>query len=210
MTPRIEKVFDAPGPHPNGMQATPDGLWLLDQQTNQVSLVTGEGRVLKTLQTAADRGSGITDDGRALWIASTYSREILQVDRTTGSTLAAFPTPGAGQTGAHGLEWREGRLWVAVPPAAAIYQVDVGEGLTVLHSLPAPGKRPHGIAWDGDDLWCVETSHRAIYRLEPRDGSVLEAIEIPASYPEPHGMTLWDGCLWYCDAVSGAVCRVLR
>ena len=31
MAVRIEKVFDAPGPHPNGMQATPDGLWILDQ-----------------------------------------------------------------------------------------------------------------------------------------------------------------------------------
>jgi streptogramin lyase len=210
MAPRIETMFDAPGPHPNGMQATPDGLWILDQHTNQVSLVTDEGRVLRTLDTTADRGSGITDDGSALWIASTYSREILKVDRSTGSTLAAFATPGAGQTGAHGLEWRDGRLWVAVPPSATIYEVDVEDGLAVLHSLPAPGKRPHGIAWEGDHLWCVETSHRAIYRLDPRDGSVVETIAVPAPYPEPHGMTLWNRCFWYCDAETRAVCRVAR
>ena len=33
--PTIEKVFDSPGPQPNGMQATEDGLWILDQQTNE-------------------------------------------------------------------------------------------------------------------------------------------------------------------------------
>ncbi|MEW6754590.1 MAG: hypothetical protein AB1505_26945 [Candidatus Latescibacterota bacterium] len=82
----IEKVFDAPGPHPNGMQATPDGLWILDQQTNQVHLVSYAGEVLKALDTASDRGSGIADAGTALWIASTYSRQILKVDRSSAST----------------------------------------------------------------------------------------------------------------------------
>jgi streptogramin lyase len=166
--------------------------------------------VLRTLETASDRGSGVTDDGRALWIASTYSREILRVDRATGATLAAYDTPGAAKTGAHGLEWRGGRLWMAVPPSASIYEIDVAGGFAVVHTLPAPGNRPHGIAWEGDDLWCVETSHRVIYRLHPRTGAVLQKIEVPAPYPEPHGMTLWDGAFWYCDAQTRAVCRLAR
>ena len=206
--PRAEKVFEAPGPHPNGMQATPEGLWILDQETNQVHLVSYEGKILKALDTSSDRGSGVTEVGEALWIASTYSREILKADRSTGGTLAAYPTPGASQTGAHGLEWRDGRLWAAVPPSASIYQIDVEDGFAVRHTIPAPGNRPHGIAWDGDDLWCVETSHRAVYRLNVRDGSVLQKVEIPAPDPEPHGMTIRDGCFWYCDATTRAVCRM--
>src|SRR4051812_12050549 len=124
MNARIEKQFDAPGPQPNGMQATAEGLWILDQRTNQAQLVSWEGRVLRTLETDSDRGSGITDDGTALWIASTYSREILRVDRDTGATLATYDTPGAANTGAHGLEMRDGRLWMAVPPSATIYAID--------------------------------------------------------------------------------------
>jgi streptogramin lyase len=207
--PHIETVFESPGPQPNGMQATPEGLWILDQRTNQVSLVSYQGQVLQTLDTASDRGSGVTDDGTALWIASTYSREILRIDRTTGATLAAFDTPGAAKTGAHGLERRGGRLWMAVPPSASIYEIDVESGFSVVHTMPAPGNRPHGIAWDGDDLWCVETSHRALYRLHPRTGAVLQKIEVPAPHPEPHGMTLWDGAFWYCDAGTRAVCRLV-
>jgi streptogramin lyase len=203
-----ETRFYAPGPHPNGMQATPEGLWILDQHTNQVSLVSYDGGVLKTLDTASDRGSGITVAGGSLWIASTYSREILQVDAVTGATLAAFDTPGASQTGAHGLEWRGARLWMAVPPSATIYEIDVENGFSVTHTIPAPGNRPHGIAWVGDDLWCIETSHRALYRLDPSDGAVLTRIEIPEPYPEPHGMTFWEGSFWYCDAGSRAVCRM--
>jgi streptogramin lyase len=208
MSHHIETVFLSPGPQPNGMQATPQGLWILDQGTNEVHLVSYTGEVLRGFATASDRGSGITDDGQNLWIASTYSREILKVDRETGKTLAAFDTPGAGATGAHGLEWRQNLLWMAVPPSATIYQVDPADGFAVRHAIPAPGNRPHGIAWEGDHLWCTETSHRTLYRLDPKDGAILDRIEIPEAFPEPHGMTLWEGAFWYCDATTRAVCRL--
>ncbi|MCX6045506.1 MAG: hypothetical protein NT075_10360 [Chloroflexi bacterium] len=208
MTRKIDVMFDTPGPQPNGMQAIADGLWILDQITNQLHLVSYTGEILKTLETAADKGSGVTDTGEALWVSSTYSREILKLDRATGATLASFPTPGASETGAHGLEWRNGRLWIATPPSATIYEVAVDDGFTVVHSIPAPGNRPHGLAWDGDDLLCVETNFRAIYRLNPQTGEQLAKIEIPEPNPEPHGMTLWDGFIWYCDAHTRAVCRL--
>jgi sugar lactone lactonase YvrE len=203
----ITTAFTAPGSQPNGLQATPAGLWLLDQSTNQIHFVAYNGAVMKTLETAADRGSGITDSGEALWVASTYSCQILKLDRMTGATLAAYPSPGAGQTGAHGLEWRNNLLWIANPPTATIYQVDVSNGFQVMHSIPAPGNRPHGLAWVGDDLLCVETNHRAIYRLDPQTGAQRAKIEIPEPYPEPHGLSVWNGVGWYCDAHTRAVCR---
>jgi len=209
MSPAIETVFKAPGPQPNGMQATADGLWILDQITNQVHLVSYTGEVLKTLETASEKGSGITLTDDAIWLASTYSREILKVDPETGATLASYDTPGASQTGAHGLEWRDNTLWMAVPPSATIYQIDVADNFRIVHQIPAPGDRPHGIAWQGDDLWCVETNHRAIFRLNTKDGSILQRVEIPEPYPEPHGMSLWEGTFWYCDAHDTQdVCRL--
>src|SRR5438876_1095949 len=92
------------------------------QQPGQPRLL--RGRVLKTYETTSDRGSGITDTGEVLWVASTYSREILKLDRSDGTRLATFDTPGAAATGAHGLEWRDDKLWMAVPPSRTIYQVD--------------------------------------------------------------------------------------
>lgn len=204
----IEFLFQAPGPHPNGMQATADGIWILDQETHQVSLIDYQGAVLRTLQTESDRGSGITFDGATLWLASTYSCEILRVDPDSGKTLARYPTPGAEKTGGHGLEWRDGILWLATPPSATIYQIDVDNGFRVIHECPAPGKRPHGLAWRGEELWCVETNDRAIYQVNPTDGALLQKIAVPESDPEPHGMTLWDNHFYYCDAYDGKICRV--
>ncbi len=216
MEVKIEKMFDLPGAQPNGMQATEEGIWFLDQVSNRAILVSYEGETLKAIDTDSEHGSGITVDGTNLWLASTLAptrietdgSAILKVDPASGTTLASYPTPGAQHSGAHGLEWRDGKLWMAVPPSATIYQLDPENNLSVLHSFPAPGVRPHGLAWEGDDLWCVETNHRAFYRLSLKDGSTIDKIEIPEPHPEPHGMTRWGDCFWYCDAGSGAVCRV--
>ncbi len=208
-TASIVTLYPTPGPHPNGLQATAAGLWCLDQHTNRLQrLDYASGAVNVDLETESDRGSGVTDDGTHLWIASTYNRKILKVDRNTGATLAEYDTPGAEKTGAHGLEWRDGKLWVATPPSATVYQLDPANNCAVIKSFPAPGIRPHGLAWHGNALWLVETNHRAIYAYDYENGDILAKFQLPASAPEPHGMTIWEDHFLYCDADAHIICRV--
>ena len=95
---KVETVFKSPGPQPNGLQATKDGLWIMDQGAgNKAYLVSYEdGKVLRSFETETDKSSGITFDGEALWIGSTYSREIIRADAKTGETIEKHFTPGAG------------------------------------------------------------------------------------------------------------------
>src|SRR4030095_10147581 len=95
---KVETVFKSPGPQPNGLQATKDGLWIMEQGGgNKAYLVTYEdGKVLRSFETETDKSSGITFDGEALWIGSTYSREIVRCRATTGKALERHFTPGAG------------------------------------------------------------------------------------------------------------------
>jgi outer membrane protein assembly factor BamB len=198
---RVEKAFKAPGKMPNALQAMPDGLWI---------------------QTESIHGSGITYGNGALWIGSTWSLKTLKVDPKTGKTLKSFDTPGAGMnkfgkptrpSGAHGLEWVDGKYWMAVPASDKIYQIEPESG-KILHSIPAPGTRTHGLAWDNGYLWCVESTDRAIYKMDPKDGKLLAKIQLTKADPEPHGFTMTrSGAMWYCDATSkensGWVCRLV-
>lgn len=236
----VETVFDSPGPKPNGLQATDEGLWILDQGDNHAYLVSyKDGKVLRDLATDTKAGSGITFDGAAIWTASTYSREILRIDAKTGKTLETHSTPGAGvvawsvgrrsplapppppappasadakppqqrqATGAHGLEWRDGKLWIATPPSQTIYRMNPKTWEVEL-SFPTAGDRPHGIGWLGDQLWCVDSNDNAFYRYNPETGALLEKIQLTDNDPLPHGMTIRDGWMWYCDDV-GVVCRL--
>lgn len=235
---KVETVFRSPGPQPNGLQATADGLWILDQGDNHAYLVSYEhGKVLRDLKTDSVAGSGITFDGEALWLASTYSSEILRTDARTGRTLERHDTPGAGVvswtaaearrsplakpalavgpepapasrkvTGAHGLEWRNGRLWVAVPPARQLYCLNP-RTWQIERQFPTPGNRPHGLGWQGKWLWLTESNDNAFYQLDPETGRAHAKIQLADTDPLPHGMTIWRDMLWYCDDV-GVVCRL--
>ena len=212
----VKRAFRTPGPTPNGLQATPDGLWILDQTTNRAALVRYEdGGVIRQFQTETDRGSGITFDGEALWIASTYNRLLVRLDARNGHTLKKFPSPGSGlvkwgprgehpqPTGAHGLEWRRGELWVAVPPAVRIYVLNPEVG-SPLRSFAAPGVRPHGIGWDPDgSLWCAESIYRSFFKMDPTTGRILRQHMLPPTEPQvegvvvvPHGMTIRNREFW--------------
>ena len=49
---KVERAFRTPGAAPNGLQATPEGLWILDQATNRVALVDyKDGHVLRQFET---------------------------------------------------------------------------------------------------------------------------------------------------------------
>ena len=96
---KVEIVFKSPnGSQPNGLQATAEGLWIIDQAAgNKVYLVAyDDGRVLRSFETETDRSSGITFENGTLWIGSTYSREIVHCDAATGKTISRNFTPGAG------------------------------------------------------------------------------------------------------------------
>jgi streptogramin lyase len=90
------------------------------------------------------------------------------------------------------------QLWFNVPKAGRIFAVNPNNG-QVMRDIPAYGDRAHGIAWDEDgSLWSVDTNKRVIFKLDPTTGAILDAIGVAG--PEPHGMTIWQGKFWICDA----------
>ncbi|MGI8988917.1 MAG: hypothetical protein ACR2I2_04915 [Bryobacteraceae bacterium] len=249
---KVEIVFKSPGPQPNGLQATKDGLWIIDQGAGNKAYLVGydNGKMLRGFETETEKSSGITFDGEALWIGSTYSRETVRVDPHTGKAIERRFTPGAGiiyqmagdpparssplarakpkpaaaagqvggfqmgqvqgakalGTGAHGQEWRDGKLWFAVPPSREVYCIDP-KTWVVQTKFPTAGNRPHGIGWEGRYLWVTDSNLNAFFKHDPDTGAMVEKIQLNDKDPLPHGMTIWQGMVWYCDDV-GVVCRL--
>ncbi len=92
------QLFNCPGPKPNGLQATGEGLWVIDQGNNFVYLLDwNDGRTIKSFETDTDKSSGITvDDKGNLWVASTYNCKIYKIDCKSGKTIKVFDSPGQG------------------------------------------------------------------------------------------------------------------
>ena len=208
----VEQRFKSPGVQPNGLQAAPDGLWCIDQVDNKIYRQDFEtGEVLFEAETDTVHASGITLGGGFMWIASTYESKIAKLDPATGQTIAKYDSPGSGivawregaedatETGAHGLEWRDGKLYVASPPSQMVHVMDPNTW-EELYSFRSPGLRVHGLAWSDDGrLWTADTSSGTVCLLDPKDGRIFEVIRVEAP-AEVHGMTIHNGVLWYCDA----------
>jgi sugar lactone lactonase YvrE len=248
-----EIAFKSPGPQPNGLQATRDGLWIIDQSDGSAATLVSyaDGKVIRRFNTDTVRPSGITFDGEALWIGSTFSYENVRCNAMTGEVIERHPTPGsmtysmagdppqrrsplagtpmqqqrpavAGQgqpqllrltqvpstrlQGAHGQEWRDGKLWTTSTSARSIYRIDP-KTWVVEKRLHAPGPRPHGLAWEGRYLWHGDADHKAFFKFDTDTGDILEKIQLADDDPLPHGLTIWEGTLWYCDDI-GVVCKM--
>jgi streptogramin lyase len=246
-------AFKSPGPQPNGLQATRDGLWIIDQSDGSLAALVSyaDGKVIRKFNTDSVRPSGITFDGEAIWIGSTFSYENVRCNAMTGEVLERHPTPGsmtyamagdppqrrsplagtpmqqqrpaaAGQgqpqllrltqapstrfQGAHGQEWRDGKLWTTSTSARSIFRIDP-KTWVVEKRFQTPGPRPHGLAWEGNFLWHGDSDYKAFYKYEPESGVIVEKIQLADDDPLPHGLTIWEGTLWYCDDI-GVVCKM--
>tara|TARA_B100001123_G_scaffold133579_2_gene154854 strand:- start:3613 stop:4275 length:663 start_codon:yes stop_codon:yes gene_type:complete len=215
---QAEERWIHPGPQPNGLQADSDGLWAIDQGNDHLyKLSYSDGSIIEDLETETSKSSGVTKGGGYLWVASTYSAELYQLNMD-GSTAAVFDTPGKGVvtqygssenpqiTGAHGMEWvDEENMWVAVPPAQKVFLLNP-TNMEVKHSIPTPGVRPHGLFIDNGNLWLADTQNCKIYKMDPENGEIRGEIDVPE--PEIHGMTIYEGDIWFCCAETRKVCTV--
>jgi hypothetical protein len=108
--------------------------------------------------------------------------------------------------GAHGQEWREGRLWTTSTSARSIFEIDP-RNWEVYRILRAPGNRPHGLAFEGRYLWHGDSNFAAFFKFDTDTGAIVEKIQLSDVDPVAHGLTIWNGTLWYCDDV-GVVCKM--
>lgn len=226
MATKIERVFRSPYSVPNGLHATPDGLWVVDQITDRVASIAwgepneyGVTQYLRDISTESSNTSGLTYGDGSLWLAANGpgslwrpSRptdaakgkgDILRVDPVTGATQGRWPVPDGG--GVHGIEYdpiEPGRLWVTTLHSQTLSKVRIADWQVEL-VVPLPYPRAHGVIRVDDGIWVVFTSHRVIVKLDVEEGQELDRITIPPDQPEPHCLTRWHESFYYCDATTG-------
>lgn len=217
---RLETTVLPPSSMPNGLQVSEDGMWVIDQLTEEISLLNSRLETVHTIPTVAENASGIAFGGGYFWLGSnapnrrrdrrstdSMASAVLQCDGETGELVARFPTPDGG--GIHGLEWVDGLLWITAFRPKALKIIDP-DGFRLVRTLEVPHQRLHGLSWDGDGMWTAHTTDKLIVKYDPLTGEEMDRIEYPHDAPAPHGLTRWDGDLWSCDAENPSLSRIVR
>jgi hypothetical protein len=230
-TAKVTRLFRSPDQHPNALEATNDGLWIGDQVSESVNKVDWKtGKVLLSFPTEAHNTSGLAVGGGYVWIGCNGgvsnrrparphdkpTAEILQADMKTGKTVKFHEMPWV--NGIHGLTYVEATksLWAVAPSLEVIVELDPKD-MRIIHMLPVKGDRSHGIDYENGMLWVIIAGEREVQKLDAKTGKVLEILKIAAADPDPHGLALHDGGLYYCDAgltatsagsAAGYICRI--
>jgi len=231
MPTTIKKMFRSPYSVPNGLQIADDGLWIVDQITDRAALVEISAdpdytvpKLIRDIPSQSSNTSGIAYGEGALWLAANGSAErwrtvrdtdaksgtseIFKVDPATGKTLARYPIPQGGAT--HGIEYDNydiGHLWIQTLKNRKIHKVRTADW-SIQHTLPLHYNRAHGTVRVEDGIWVTHTSDRLITKLDLMDGRILDEIQVPPAYPEPHGLSSYGDAFLYCDATSGWIAKI--
>ena len=224
----VEKLFKAPDVHPNALEAAADGLWIGDQVSERAFRVDWKtGKVLHEVQTESHNTSGIAVGGGHLWLGANGGvsgrrparpsdrpfGEVIQADLKTGKTIKAYRPVWGG--GVHGITYAQQTLWITALSITALSEVDPKD-FRVLRQIPLRHGRAHGIDLAGGAVWCLFAGERVVHKLDPDTGKVLEVVQITEQDPDPHGMCIHGGYMYYCDAgltaafpgsAPGYVCR---
>lgn len=228
---KVVKLFKSPDGHPNGLETSPEGLWIGEQVTDRAHLVTWEGKLIRSVETESSNTSGIAYGGGFLWMAANgkatrrparpadaTTGEVVKADPATGKTVARYPIPG-GSGGVHGLEFTRGGLWLTSLQIQKLSLVDPRD-FRLIRQIPVHLGRAHGLAYEQGTIWVMHSTDRVIHRLDAKDGRLIEQITLSKDDPDPHGMCMYKGHLYYCDAgfvpgggsngspAAGYVCRI--
>jgi streptogramin lyase len=134
----------------------------------------------------------------------------------TGKTIKSHTLPWG--NGIHGVTFVEQTqtLWAVALSINVLAEIDPRD-FRIVRLIPARASRPHGLDWDNGAIWCMFAGDRLVQKLDVKTGRVQEAIRIAPEDPDPHGMCLHNGFMYYCDAgltetspgsAPGYVCKI--
>jgi glutamine cyclotransferase len=130
---------------------------------------------------------------------------IRKIDAKSGEVLATIPAP----SGAAGLAWAEGSLWVGQHKERKIHRIDPETG-AILRTIES-NRFVTGITWVDGELWhgTWENDASEIRRIDPKTGEVLESLEMPAG-TNVSGLESDGRDLFYCGGGKTGKVRAVR
>lgn len=169
------------------------------------------GRVLGQFDTPAENPTGITFDGKNLWVADRATDKIYCLNPENGKVIRSIESPAYWPVG---LAWDGEFLWNAdfrgrtdksEDLDGMIFKIDPEDG-TVLKTLTAPSKSPKGLTWDGRYLWLVDDVIDMVIQFNPNDGTTMKSF--PAPSQSPKGIAYDGKYLWISDDGTGEIYMV--
>ncbi len=200
-------LFKSPEMYPNGIAVGPDGVWIAEQKSDNAVLTDWEGKLLKTVKTPSKNSSGIAWGGGHIWMAANRDPQgIFELD--PGGKLISHRQiplgPKENGGGCHGVEYVDGKLYIAALRLRGILRVDAKTWqpeFFISYNVP----RAHGMAYDKRDnsIWLVTgmaDGSAGLIQYDAATGRTLSTAAFDKGMSDPHGLAWYNGALYSSDA----------
>ncbi len=157
------------------------------------------GKVVKKFPAPHSFPTGMTFDGKNLWLADYKADMLFKLDISTGEILSQIPSPGFWPMG---LAWDGKYLWNVDSKQKKIFKVDSKTG-AILNTIDTPSDNPDGLVWDGSTLWISDYKKKKIMKIDLSDGTAVQTFDAPASYPQ--GLAFDGKYLWCADRMKDEI-----
>ncbi len=160
------------------------------------------GDIIKSFAAPGNFATGMTFDGKNLWVADRKTDLLYQINPKSGAIIRTLPAPGFSPTG---LAWDNGYLWVIDDKENLLYRINVetGEAERIIESYT---RHPKDICFDGNLLWVVDDRLDLVLSVDPEDGMMIQNFPSPAGNPD--GMAFDGKYLWITDRGKDMLYRV--
>ena len=134
--------------------------------------------------------TGLTFDGKSLWLADRRSDLLYRMDPRDGRVLDSLTAPGFQ---IEGLTSEGGFLWVLDAETKKAFKLDPRTGIAE-RAILVRLSSPQGLAFDGEHLWVADFKRDRLYQISVEDGTTIS--EIPSPSEDPYGLTYDGKYLW--------------
>ena len=149
------------------------------------------------------RPCGLAVASGSVWVADLDGGRLVEIDAESGEIARSvndFDGPCEPVVGG-------GFVWV--PVGGGVARFDPRSGDAAVFRLRAPANSnpdyPLSVAYHGESLWVAPTGGRRVLQLDPRTGSIIGAIKVPAL---PGVLAAGRGALWLASEPNGILARL--
>jgi DNA-binding beta-propeller fold protein YncE len=151
-----------------------DALWVVDAQSRILALNYNSGALIRELD-FSQPVSGITYDGKDLWLSIKNSNQVAQVSIVTGAQIKVLNLL---RVDAGCLAYAAERLYIADKLSNKILVVNTDSG-TIEKSISQPGFTINGLVIDGNTVWTIDATQNKLFRLD-ETGALLNVYQPPS------------------------------
>ena len=192
-------LFKSPEMYPNGLRCA-RGMWVAEKKSGNAVLTDWEGKLLKTLKTPSKNSSGIAWGGGHVWMAANAAPQgIFEMD-LNGKVISHHQIPLGPKDnggGCHGIEYVDGKLYIAALRLRGILRVDAKTWqpeFFINYNVP----RAHGMAYDRRDnsIWLVTGAadgSAGLIQYDAATGRTLSTAQFAKGDCDPHGLAWYNG-----------------